>query len=138
MHPDLLVTGSNATRKPVNCAGAFILLSTPSSGLALNLVTAITAIRYTTSQAGMLDAAVPRRLAVVRITIVIFMFIHEQVLVSFCLDHQEYTVHSGGDQCYPWPVLKLPLGSALGNTSTITANGKIAIRYCLMPPRLTY
>ena len=36
------------------------------------------------------------------------------------------------------PVLKLPPGSALGNTSTITASGKIAIRYCLMPPRLTY
>ncbi len=42
---------SNATREPVNCAGEFILLSSPSSGLALNLVTAITAIRYTTNQA---------------------------------------------------------------------------------------
>ncbi|MNT65675.1 hypothetical protein D3C72_2036760 [compost metagenome] len=37
-----------------------------------------------------------------------------------------------------WPTLKLPPGKALGNTSTITASGRIAIRYCLIPPRLTY
>ncbi|MNC33234.1 hypothetical protein D3C75_816190 [compost metagenome] len=37
-----------------------------------------------------------------------------------------------------WPVLKLPSGSAVGNTSTITARGNRAIKYCLMPNRFMY
>ena len=76
----------------------------------------------------------------VRVTIVVFMLVHEQALVGFGLDHQNtpYMAAEISATSSACPVLKLPPGSALGNTSTITASGKIAIRYCLIPPGLTY
>ena len=34
----------------------------------------------------------------VRVTIVVFMLVHEQALVGFGLDHREHAIHGGGDQ----------------------------------------